>query len=119
MLTIRKEQMEVLSRYMLKQFEDRMVVHLRNTFPDKTKDMPETNLHNLIQTGIEQSGQYDVELEYDVRRYLEFMMIYGSDFDMNPKTAWANEILHNKNMDGTFKMDLIDEHEMTLLMEQP
>jgi len=115
MLIIREEQMSALSQAMLKQFEDRMVVHMSKNFQDETREISEVELRALIQEGIEQAEQYQITLEYDVRRYLEFMVIYGQNFDTNHDTAWAGEILHAKELDGTAKMDLIDERELEMV----
>jgi hypothetical protein len=41
--------------------------------------------------------------------------MYGHDFDTNPNTAWAGEILHTKNLYGTTKMDRIDERELEII----
>jgi hypothetical protein len=43
------------------------------------------------------------------------MVMYGHKFDTNPDTAWAGEILHAKELDGTAKMDLIDERELEMV----
>jgi len=115
MLVIREEQMSALSQAMLKQFEDRMVVHMSNNFQDETREISEGELRALIQEGIEQAEQYQITLEDDVRRYLEFMVMYGQNFDTSPDTAWAGEILHAKELDGTAKMDLIDERELEMV----
>jgi hypothetical protein len=41
MLIIREEQMSALSQAMLKQFENRMVVHMSNNFQDETREISE------------------------------------------------------------------------------
>lgn len=110
MLVIRKEQMEVFSRYMLKKFEDRMVIHLQSSFSEPTKGMPETDLRSMIQTATDKAKVYNVTTEDDVQRYLEYMMIYGPKFDTDPKTMWARKILRTEDIDGTEKMELMDEH---------
>ena len=115
MLVIREEQIEILSQYMLKQFENRMVIHLNKNFPDETQKMSKKELCTLIQTGIKQAEQYEVTLENDVRRYLELMVMYGQHFETNPDMAWASEILNVKKLDGTAKMDLIDERELEIV----
>lgn len=115
MLVIREEQMSALSQAMLKQFEDRMVVHLSSDFPTETREISEGELRILIQEGIEQAEQYQIILEDDVRRYLEFMVMYGQNFDTSSNTAWAGKILHTKELDGTAKMDLIDERELEMV----
>ena len=37
-------------------------------------------------------------------------MVYGPNFDTNPKTAWASHILNNKELSGTEKMNRVDEY---------
>lgn len=118
MLVIRPEQVEVLSQYMLKQFENRMIVHLRKSFPHETEEMSEVNLRELIQTGIERAKQYGVELENDVQSYLEMMIIYGADFDTNSKTDWAGEILRTPDINGTTKINLLEDYELNLLRKE-
>ncbi len=118
MLIIRKEQMDIFGRYMLKQFEDRMVLHLRSAFPKQTKDKPEPDLRLIIQLGIEKAASYDVEGEDDVQRYLGYMVIYGPDFDRNRQTSWAGDILRIENLHGKLKMDRIDERHGLLMKGQ-
>ena len=117
MLIIGKDQMEMFSKNMLIRFEDRMVAHLQTTFPDQMKDMSEPDLRVTIQAGIDSAAQYGVTTEDDVPRYLEYMVTYGSDFDTNPKTSWAGEILRTESIDGSVKMDLLDEHSPLVVKE--
>ena len=72
--------------------------------------MPERELRATIHAGIERAEQYDIVSEVDIRRYLESVIVYGPDFDTNPKTAWAGHILHNKALSGTEKMNRVDEY---------
>lgn len=110
MLKIRKTQMDSLSEAMLKQFEDRMVIHLRSACPEQTHDIPEPELRVTIRQGIDSAAQYNITSEVDIRRYLECVVVYGPDFDTNPKTAWAGHILNNKQLSGTEKMNRVDEY---------
>ena len=120
MLVIRKEQMEVFRAYMLEQFENRMLTHLRSAFPDQARDMPELDLRSLIHTGIENADKYGIVDEVDIRHYLEYMLIYGLDFDTNPSTSWAGIILRNPELTGTDKMAQIDDHDFfTRVGDQP
>lgn len=105
MLIIRKEQLEVLSQYTLGQFENRMVVHLHTNFSGQIK---ENELRTMVQIGIGRAEKYSIIMEDDIRQYLEYMVIYFPDFDTNPKTAWAGEVLRDKNLSGTEKMSKID-----------
>lgn len=118
MLIIRPEQVKVLKQYMVRQFENKMLVHLRKNFPNETKKLSEDKLRAFIQTGIKGAKGYNIELEQDVQSYLEMMIIYGTDFDTNSKTAWAGEILRTQDMDGTTKMNLLEDYELNLLRKE-
>jgi hypothetical protein len=115
MLVIREEQMEVLSKYMLKQFEDRMVIHLNQNFPDETKNISESDLRETISTSIDKAAKYDVTDETDVERYLEYAVRYDPDFDTNPNLPWATKILGDENLTGTEKMNQLDDYELFVL----
>jgi hypothetical protein len=112
MLKIRKTQMDSLSEYTLRQFENRMAVHLRTTFPKYTEDLAEAELRVRIHTGVAQAAQYNVTVEDDVRRYLEYVTMYSVDFDTNPQSAWAGEILRTQDISGAEKMDRIDAYDL-------
>ena len=110
MLIIRNEQMEVLSEYMVEQFVNEAMLHLRTSFPEPIKHVPDADLRSMIYTGIKNAGEYNITIEEDVLRYLEFMIIYGADFDINPDTPWAEEILNKEDARGTEKIQLIDKY---------
>jgi hypothetical protein len=110
MLVIRNEQMDVLSEYMVEQFVNDALLHLRTTFPEQIKDMPVADLRSMIYTGIKNAGEYNITMEEDVLRYLELMITYGADFDMNPDTSWAEEILNKEDARGTEKIQLMDKY---------
>ena len=115
MLIIRPEQITVLEQYMTGQFEKKMLIHLRKKFPNETQNYSETQLYTLINTGIQQAQSYEIELEKDVQCYLEMQVIHGVDFDTNPTTAWAGEILNTKDIDGTIKIHRLESHALSLL----
>lgn len=112
MLTIRKEQMEVLSNYVLEEFENRQVAHLQNIFPAQTGDMTPEDLKSLIRQGIDKAETYDITDELEVESYLECMVQYGLNFDTDQQTSWAGEILRDENLSESDKMELIDEQRM-------
>jgi hypothetical protein len=98
MLRIRKEQMDILGEYMLKKFENYMVVHLRHRFAERLKGTPEEAIRAIVQKGISKANCYDIRIEYDVERYIDLMFILGDDFDTAEKTLWAGELLRNNKM---------------------
>ena len=109
MLKIRPEQMEIFKQIEIKNFENRMVKHLRSTFPSQTKMSNDDKLLELIRVGIDRSLKYGITMEWDIRRYLECSVLYGWDFDESPKTKWATDILNDPNLDAREKMDKIEQ----------
>lgn len=110
MLIIRKEQMEVLSRYMVEQFVDRAAAHLRSSFIEQTKALTDDDIRALINSGIEKAEGFDLTIEEDVTRYLELMIIYGKDFDSDPGISWAGEILNAQDLSGAEKIERLDNY---------
>jgi hypothetical protein len=110
MLVMREEQLEILSKYALDEFENRMIPHLRSRFKEQLLPMDDSKLRSLIRHGIAKAKQYDIAEEFDVRRYLEYMLEYGPDFDTSPSTSWAHQILMTQGATGAKKMDRLDNY---------
>ena len=107
--------MDALSAAVLKRFEERMVVHLRRTFPVETRDVNNTDFRRLVHGGIERAESYGVTDNIDLERFLELTVRYGSDFDTRGDTAWAGEILNDPRIPGDDKMNALEDH---VLFEQ-
>lgn len=115
MLLIRKEQMDVLSVYMRNQFEQRMIKHLRVKFPDRTKDLSDERIRLVVQDSMRKAESYDIEYEDDIRRFIEYLVIYGTQLDVREETQWIGDILRRDDLNGTAKMNLIDSRELEFL----
>jgi len=116
MLFIREEQREAFRQYMLEKFEYSMLVHLQSSFPEQTEGMTEPHMLDFIRSGIQKAEGYEVVTEGDVQRFLELMLTFSVDFDVNSETPWAAEILGNEHIDGSEKIDRLDEHIRSILL---
>jgi hypothetical protein len=106
MLTIRKEQLAVFGPLGEKTFEDRVIAHLKKVFPEQSESLGEPKLRETIQYGAQRAAAYRIISERDVCKYIDLMVLYGSDFDKDPKLPWAQSILQNKGIkDPTIKID--------------
>ncbi len=115
MLVIRPEQMAVLSAYTSDQFEQRMIEHLRDTFPERTQDLPDERIRLVVRDGMKKADGYHIEYEDDIRRFIEYMVIYGARFDVREESRWIGDVLRRPDLGGTAKMDLIDARELQVL----
>lgn len=107
-MVIGEQQMEAFSKYMRRQFEDRMVNHIRASFSDQTRQLDEQGLRKLVILGINRAEGYGIAFEDDIQRYLEYMMLLSQDFDTNPRSSWAGNILLDDGVDGAQKIARID-----------
>jgi hypothetical protein len=114
MLTIRKEQLNVLENAMAREFERKMIEHLRQKFPKETEKNEDDELAGEIRHGVKSSGKYGISAECDVARYVEYMMMYGLNFDTDPKFGWAGKILRTEGISGVEKLDRIDTQDQFL-----
>ncbi len=114
MLTIRREQMEVLSDYMRQSFEDRMARHLAAAFPVSFKKMTAEGpgdgaVRAFIQSGILKAGQYGIRAERDVGSYIEFMLLHGLDFEHEQGMHQVLSYLKDAELPGHSKMLVVRE----------
>jgi hypothetical protein len=93
MLTIRKEQMQALSRVTIQEFEKDMAQHLTQFFPDESAAMGDKALRAHIRHAIARAKEYGVTSERDLCKYLNLTMVYGRDFDTDPELEWMRDFL--------------------------
>ncbi len=96
------------------QFEQRMVKHLREKFSDRTENLSDERMRIVVQDIVKKAESYGIEYEDDIRRFIEYVVIYGTRLDVREGTRWIGDILRRKDLDGTAKMDLIDERELEM-----
>lgn len=111
MFVIRAEQLATLGEVHREQFVQEMVNHWRTNFRQRVGGASDAELRARVVQGMQRGESYGVLTRYDLRRYLEYVITYGDDFDGNPRTAWAGSILAADGLSGTEKMDQIDAHE--------
>lgn len=92
-LTVRPLQMAVFSELEVRKFEEWMLVHLRRFFPRECRAADEKQLRETIQYGIERAAAYGVNSKRDVCKYIDLMIVFGKNFDTDPRYSWAGQIL--------------------------
>jgi hypothetical protein len=107
-MIIRESHQQVFADDLQKQFEDKMVIHLRAAFAEEAEGREEEELRQFIRRGIDKAFAYEITIEYDVSRFIEYMFCYGEDFDRNKNLEWVQPVLNSEKLAGTEKMDAID-----------
>ena len=93
MLTIRKEQVQALSRVTIQEFEKDMLQHLMQFFPDESAAMGDKALRAHIRHAIARAKEYGVTSERDLCKYLNLTMVYGRNFDTDRELEWMRDFL--------------------------
>ena len=96
MLTIRAAQMDIFSQLAVEKFEGWLLLHLKKFFPGRCKALGEPQLREMIQYGIKRAEAYDVKTRRDVCKYIDLMIVFGRDFDIDDRYPWAREILSRR-----------------------
>lgn len=104
---IRPEQMEAFAAAARKDFENRMVVHLRQVLPDECAPLGEQGLRELIRAGLRRTRSYRITAEYDVCRYLHLMLVLGREFDRDPALPWAELLLNQPTQEPSTRMERV------------
>ncbi len=107
--------MQALSRAQEERFVGNLVLYAKKEFPEETSDVPYEDIWEIAQLAVEKSQRYGITERADICRFLNFMYIYGFDFD--EELQWAIEILHNADTRiGATKM--LELHEKALSMSK-
>lgn len=110
MLKIRREQIEVFEQVAARNFEDRMVNHLREFTPRHFRILQEADIRRVIRYGMERAQSHDLTSERNVRLYIEMMFMLGGHFDADPQLPWAAEILSDREItDEVVRVDRLNE----------
>jgi hypothetical protein len=116
MLKIREEQYEELGKISLKSFEDSMVEHIKEFFPEQYEILGEPAIRRVIQYGVERAENYEFITERDVCLYINSMIMLGSNFDTDLQLPWAADILKDESItDSVARVDALCEKTLEYL----
>jgi hypothetical protein len=118
MIRIRREQKQAIAAGNRKDFEDRMVAHIRKFFPKHYEELKEENTRLLVDHEIDRAKSWGIVAERDVCKYIDLSLVFGPDFDTDGKQPWAAEILTDKRIDDpTHRTDKLFRTGLTRLHE--
>ena len=95
MLKIRSEQISVFEIAAVRNFEDRMLAHLKDFAPNHSKILSDDELRVVIRYGMKKAEDHGFTSERSIRIYTELILMLGSSFDTDPQLPWAEELLNH------------------------
>ena len=112
MLIIRREQMNVMSEYMLHAFVSKMMIHLRSNYPDIIQNANDGAIRDFIKACVERANSFNIRAADNIQIFLQLTTLYGSEFFEMPGYEWAKAILEDEKIDETEKMNRINEYQI-------
>jgi hypothetical protein len=109
MFKLRQQHLDAFAAAYRESFQDHMIAHLREKFPDQCEELGEQKLRERIADGIERANRYDIRAQKDVARFIRFMFGIGPNFDTARKTAWVQPILKDKDVPASERLERIRE----------
>jgi hypothetical protein len=91
--------MDKLGKAEAGKFQDKMVAHLKEFFPEACEELGEPQVRESISHGVERAESYGLVDEQDVCTYIDVMYVFGPDFDRAPECSWASRILKDESID--------------------
>lgn len=105
-MLIRDDQMTAFSSASVDTFVADMIAHLNRCFPAECAALGPQEVRDTVRSGIERSRGYGITASREVCTYVDLMIVFGPDFDVDPKLPWAASILNDKRWkDSAPKVD--------------
>lgn len=109
MLTIRKEQLEAFRKANLRDFEQRLFVHLQETLPGRGVVVSELELQRQCHKAVETAFSFGFTRACDVARFAEFGCVYLGGFSDRPHPKQVLNILYQHGVDPEQKLNHLEE----------
>lgn len=106
MLTVRNRQVRRLAWEQRRRFENELVDHLFETWPEKCAAQGRPAVEERVHEASLRATYHGFSTERDVRRYVKLAFVWSPDFDRSPPTAaWAGPILANTALSPRVRMN--------------
>ncbi len=106
-MLIRQEQMRTLEASVLETFRLKLLTHLRETFPEETKDVSDAALFAIIDAEVKRGAAYNITTQRAIMLFTDLRFFRTPHFEQAADMEWAKKILENKELEGEVKMRLI------------
>ncbi len=104
MFKIRQEQMDAFKPDLLRRFEERVAVHVRESCAEETAALSEEDLGRCVHEAVQRARGYGIEREDDVVDFVEWTFELGPRFELEREYSWALTILQDPQLDGEAKV---------------
>jgi hypothetical protein len=108
MFKINREQMRALDGEQARAFEDRLVAHLREHFPETAAALGDARLRQFVADELAAATRFDVVSERDVAGYVAVALALRPDPDADPEPTWVKEVLSDPLLSPAEKVERLE-----------
>lgn len=106
-MIIRQQQMDVFREYVLRDYETRMLAHVRELFPETVDEFGEEETRAIIRDGVATAAAYGIENEQDTGQFLVLMFLHSFEFDRDGALPGAYQILTRPGLRPDQRLELL------------
>lgn len=107
-LILRPEQMDVFSRCVRVGFEDRLMDHLAEAYPEKTYGLDPVEFRQRVSQSLDRALAYGLASETDAAAYVGWNVELGQNFERQAEYAWVAAILNDPELEPQAKVKRIE-----------
>ena len=105
MLTIRPEQMRAFAKPIEESLECRLYAHVRRVWARRCGEIGEAAAREWIRDAVRRAGEYGIEVEFDVWRFVDLTFVFGPGFETRDDMPWARDTLRDPGRSASAKLD--------------
>jgi hypothetical protein len=107
MLRIRSAQVDVFRENAVAEPRRKIVAEIERVLPEESARLGHDKLVAFVDRNIEKAASYGLGSERGTCTYCEAALLYGEDFDTNPRTAWSRDVLPDRAISPGAKWRLL------------
>jgi len=104
---IRTQQMEALRTARLREFESRVVRHVKQYFPKECAALGEQGTVSRVRSATARAFNRGLTAQPYVTRFVTLAFALGGDFDQSDKYLWISEIFNDGRYSPEVQLDLV------------
>ncbi len=109
MLRIRREQMLAFDAFAYARREAKLVAHARDVWARRSAALSDAALREHVRACVARAEGYGLLSEYEASCFVDLTFAFSPTFDGDAATAWAGEILRDRDLAGWIKCTLLVE----------
>jgi hypothetical protein len=108
-MIVRSEQMLEFEKAAVRNFENRMIEHVKTFSPPHARVLNREQLREVVQLALRRAPEHGFETDANIQRYLDLMLQLGSHFDSDPQLEWAARVLGDDALpEASLKLSRLD-----------